>query len=39
MLNKLNFTFLFVPFCSNIENIEPKMYLLGFEERMFNQFT
>jgi len=30
LLSKLNFTFLFSPFCSNIENIEPKLYLHGF---------
>jgi len=35
-LNKLNLTFLFSPFRSNIENIGTKMYLNGFQERMFS---
>jgi len=30
MLNKLNFS----PFRSNVENIDTKMYLHGFQERM-----
>jgi len=29
-INKLNLTFLFPPFRSNIENIDTKMYLDGF---------
>jgi len=36
LLNKLNLTFLFSLFRSNIENIETKMYLHGFQERMFS---
>jgi len=30
LLNKLNLTFLFSPFRSNIENINTKIYLHGF---------
>jgi len=30
LLNKLNLTFLFSPFRSNIESIDSKMYLNGF---------
>jgi len=36
LLNKLNLTFLFSPFRSYIENIDTKMYLHGFQERMFS---
>jgi len=35
-LKKLNVTFLFLPFRSKIENIDTKMHLHGFQERMFS---
>jgi len=35
-LNKLNLSFLFSPSRSNIENSDTKMYLHGFQERMFS---
>jgi len=36
LINKLNLTFLFSLFRSNIENIDTKMYLHDFQERMFS---
>jgi len=39
MLNKLNLTFLYSPFCSDIENIELKMCLHDFQERIQEQFA
>jgi len=36
LLNKLNLPFLVSPFHSNIENIDTKIYLHGFKERMFS---
>jgi len=36
LLNKLNLTFLFSSFRSNIENIDTKMCSHGFQEQMFS---
>jgi len=36
LLNKLNLTFLFSSFRSKVENTDTKMYLHGFQERMFS---
>jgi len=35
-LSKLNLTFLFSPFRSNIKSIDTKMFIEGFQERMFS---